>query len=429
MQQEKQKMQKIYYRCVFTPLAPLRISNGDGDATDSDLMKDSRGLPFIPGSSVAGVLRAMLPREDADTLFGTIREECFESRVLVSDATLPADTGTAQLRVSRRDGVGLRDSGATIQGAKYDFQVAETSTPYTAILEWTGEAEDPAKTILENLMRRVAGGVAFGARTTRGYGRMQADVQRRAFTFPEQLDEWLGFDPLRAEDFGGSTVEPMPQSEKTAFHTLRVSLEMQGSFSVRVPTTRVKQAGEASAPDHMPLSGMPDREGRSRPVIPGTAWAGAFRHHMRRMLGQLGLQQEAPALDAAFGIMENAGESRRSLLEFSETTICGGQNYTVTRNAVERFTGAPRNTGLYTTEICQGGAGELVIRYPAGALTPLQSQLLAAALIDLDLGLLTVGGESSVGRGRVGISKLLWDGTDITRRLKENRTDFLEEAE
>jgi hypothetical protein len=109
--------------------------------------------------------------------------------------------------------------------------------------------------------------------------------------------------------------------------------------------------------------------------------------------------------------------------------INGGQNYTVTRNAVERFTNAPRNTGLYTTEICQGGTGELVIRYPAGALTPLQSQLLAAAMIDLDLGLLTVGGESSVGRGRVGISKLLWDGTDITRRLKETRTDFLEEAE
>jgi hypothetical protein len=432
MQQEEQKMQKIYYRCVFTSIAPLRISNGDGDETDSDLMKDSRGLPFIPGSSVAGVLRAMLPREDANALFGKMldeRNELSKSRVLVSDATLSADTGAAQLRISRRDGVGLNDSSATIQGAKYDFQVAETTVPYTAILEWTGETEDPTKKILENLMRRAAGGVAFGARTTRGYGWMQTDVQRREFTFPEQLDEWLKFDPLRAEDFGGSAVEPMPQGEETVWHTLRAALKMQGSVSVRVPNTRVAREGETSVPRYMPLSSMPDREGQSMPVIPGTAWAGAFRHHMRRMLGQLGLGQEVPALDAVFGVMETAGDSRRSLLEFSETTIRGGQNYTVTRNAVERFTNAPRNTGLYTTEICQGGIGELVIRYPAGALTPLQSQLLVAALIDLDLGLLTVGGESSVGRGRVGISTLLLDGTDITEQLKEKRTDFLEEAE
>jgi hypothetical protein len=177
----------------------------------------------------------------------------------------------------------------------------------------------------------------------------------------------------------------------------------------------------------MPLGGMPDREGRSKPVIPGTAWAGAFRHHMRRILGQIGMEQELPALDAIFGKMENAGESRRSLLEFSETVIDGGQNYTVTRNAVDRFTGAPRNAGLYTTEICQGGKGELVIRYPAGALTPLQSQLLAAALIDLDLGLLTVGGESGVGRGRAGVRALLLDGRDISERLQAKRTDFLEE--
>ena len=47
---------KLYYRCRFTQLSPLRLSGGKNDRTDNDLMLDSRGLPMIPGSALAGVL-------------------------------------------------------------------------------------------------------------------------------------------------------------------------------------------------------------------------------------------------------------------------------------------------------------------------------------------------------------------------------------
>lgn len=36
---------KLYYRCRFTQLSPLRLSGGKNDRTDNDLMLDSRGLP------------------------------------------------------------------------------------------------------------------------------------------------------------------------------------------------------------------------------------------------------------------------------------------------------------------------------------------------------------------------------------------------
>lgn len=42
---------KLYYRCRFTQLSPLRLSGGKNDRTDNDLMLDSRGLPMIPGSA------------------------------------------------------------------------------------------------------------------------------------------------------------------------------------------------------------------------------------------------------------------------------------------------------------------------------------------------------------------------------------------
>jgi CRISPR/Cas system CMR subunit Cmr4 (Cas7 group RAMP superfamily) len=84
---------KLYYCCRFTQLSPLRLSGGKNDRTDNDLMLDSRGLPMIPGSALAGVLRGRLTREEANLLFGrdTVGDAMTESAVLVGDVALPAD--------------------------------------------------------------------------------------------------------------------------------------------------------------------------------------------------------------------------------------------------------------------------------------------------------------------------------------------------
>ena len=83
-------MKKIYYHLEMFQISPLRIGNGENDVTDNDLMCDSRGVPFIPGSSVAGVLRdkyEKLVGESTDELFGGVREKAIsESHILVSDA-------------------------------------------------------------------------------------------------------------------------------------------------------------------------------------------------------------------------------------------------------------------------------------------------------------------------------------------------------
>ena len=134
---------KLYYRCRFTQLSPLRLSGGKNDRTDNDLMLDSRGLPMIPGSALAGVLRGRLTREEANLLFGrdTVGDAMTESAVLVGEAALPAD---AKVRFTHRDGVGLDKHKVAVKGAKYDFETAECTAPYTAVIEWSGWSDDPA---------------------------------------------------------------------------------------------------------------------------------------------------------------------------------------------------------------------------------------------------------------------------------------------
>ncbi len=440
-------MKKVYYQLKMIQKSPLRVGNGDAEVTDSDLMLDGRGFPFIPGSSIAGVLREQYgkvlsaSKKDVDMLFGYIDGEILkDSRLIVSDAVVSEDCTKDDFMISIRDGIGLDEWGSTISGHKYDFQVVETKKAYTAILEWSGEEAaylTEIKNGLDILMQAVsAEGLLLGARTTRGYGSMAVEVRKKEFVFseegngeevvfPDVIDKWLAFDPFDKDAFAEADLVAAGAGDRKNM-TIHLDLTMKGSFSVRVNTARAERLKEdGSIPDSLPL-----RNQDKNPVIPGTSWAGTFRHHMLDLLRQSGIEpiygKEAEALNLLFGKSQEEGKHIRSEIRFKETAITGGAAYSITRNAVERFTQAPRNTALYTNRLWQGGKGELEITVTESKMTKLQRQLLAIALIDMDLGLMTVGGEAGVGRGRCMITRLTVNGQDKTAELKACNSHFLE---
>ena len=401
-------MDKYYYELKFTQRAPLRISAGFGTETDSDIIKDRRGLPFLPGSGIAGVLRCEFDENTAKELFGYVGKggDMRESRVLVSDAVLPND---AAVRVSRRDGVGLNERKTAIRGAKYDFETAEADKPYRAVIELAdGCCADAIKAVLA---RWAAQGVSFGARTTRGYGLMAVEVRERRFTMPDERENWLKFDPFEEDSFVG--IEPLDKSDLIATGALivRAELQINGGFSVRTNTSALTAEGDwRVTPDTVPMENW-----KGHPVIPGTSWAGAFLHHMRALASDLKMEDSTQeALNALFGT--GSGEKRRSAIRFSETDIESSERMVVTRTAIERFTAAPRNRALFTSEVAVGGTGELTITLPADTNETLKA-LLGVALYDLHSGLLGFGGENGIGRGCASISKLTVNGVERTDAL------------
>ena len=408
-------MIRQYYQLEFTQKSPLRISAGFGEKTDSDVLLDRRGMPFLPGSSLAGLLRSDFEPDAAEQLFGYVRSDgkAQESRILISDATLPEN---AEVRIATRDGVGLNDRKTAIPGAKYDFQTAEANKPYRAVLELTDGAL--ASMLNTALTRWVALGVSVGARTTRGYGRMEVSVRDRSFSLPEDLESWLAFKPFDAGAFAECVPWEKTDAQEVGIDILRASLQIKGTFSIRNNTSDLVQPGENVAPDTVP---MENRSGN--PVIPGTSWAGAFRHHMRSLADGLDLDVETKQeIDRLFGMEPEA--KRRSAVCFSETEIVGSQRMLVTRTALERFTAAPRNRALFTSEVAVGGTGELAVTIPSD--TPARVKgLLGAALCDLHLGLLGFGGENGIGRGMAEITRLTVNGTDRTEALAAGRVSAL----
>lgn len=423
-------MKKVYYQLKMNQVSPLRIGNGENDATDNDLMCDSRGIPFIPGSSIAGVIREKYEKligKDSNQLFGMIKgSDISESRILVSDATGSEGAVLTDYTITIRDGVGLDQWGVAIPGHKYDFQVVETKNPYFCVLEWSGDENEYLTEIEQGMdllvKHLVKDGIQFGARTTRGYGKMQVEARRKQFNFPEEIEQWLAFDSFAEDAFlSGEEVFAEEMEKNGTFITIQAAVKVKGSFSVRVSMERIEKA-----PDSVALKNHDEK-----PVIPGTSWAGAFRHHMQEILGHIlnesmGENSEETSLDLLFG--KNEAGHVRSGIYFGETVIEGGNPYHHTRNAVDRFTQAPKNTALFTDEFWQGGQGTLEIMIEKDKISKLQKQLLEVSLLDLDLGILTFGGAVGTGHGRVEISNLTVDGVDVTDKLKEKTIGFLEEV-
>ena len=59
---------KVFYVQVHLA-SPLSVSSGEQEWTDSDVLRDAKGNPFVAGSSIAGAMRAYLEKEKNQKCF------------------------------------------------------------------------------------------------------------------------------------------------------------------------------------------------------------------------------------------------------------------------------------------------------------------------------------------------------------------------
>ncbi len=420
-------MQKIYYQMIFIAKSPFRIGNGRHEFSDSDLMLDGRGLPFIPGTSIAGIIRHLAEEKSSDQmvlnrLFGIVEKAvqrgdsptAIPSAILFNDAVMDADCIKEDAIIGRRDGVGLGEWGAAKAKSKFDFQISEAEKEFYAIVEWTGDNaqyKTEIEGILDPIMEHfVCSGFRAGARTSRGYGYFDVKIRKRSFSFPDKLMEWIVFQPYAKDAF--SEAEELKGEKNDSDVEIEIGFQMMSTFSVRVNTAKTELMEDGSVPDTVPLENH-----RGNPVIPGTAWAGAFRHHMHGLLRDTGITEdsvEMKKLDMLFGMADDTKNNKKSVIIFSESEISienkVNQKMSAVRTAIDRFTAAPRNAALFTNMVYSGGKGSLHISFDKNAVSDIHRQLLAACICDLHLGLLSVGGETSIGRGIMQVTEVKVNG-------------------
>ncbi|MBO0798828.1 MAG: hypothetical protein J2P31_08380, partial [Blastocatellia bacterium] len=273
----------------LTALGPLHIGGMGGDE-DVDLMlaRDGQNRVYIPGTSLAGPLRAWLSeRADsqvANDLFGPLQKkgdkEGQASIVMVEDGlvTLPADC-----QFETRDGIGIdRQTGTAADGAKYDRAILPygSTVVFKMSVELPGKVTDQKRSEIRGLIGAMIealgeGQIRFGAAKSRGHGL----VKLGSATVTEQdLNSRDGI--LRAlRDKRGTEIElpGIQLAERPRVH-ITITWHPRGPLMV-------KAENDGVGVDMLPLTSAID--GRLSFVLPGSSIKGAFRSHAERIVRTL----------------------------------------------------------------------------------------------------------------------------------------------
>ncbi len=266
----------------------------------------------------------------------------------------------------------------------------------------------------------------------RGYGRIKAEaVWHKSFVLPDkgtdalsaEQQAWIAFDMYDEDAFAES--DKLAETDFISQDVIHVELDLQlqGGISIRQYTTALPIVGK-NAPDYTQMYYV--QEGNKEvPYIPGTSWAGAFRHHMGKLM-----PRNANVISLYFdGTTDRAAGLCKSKVRFAESFLTGAESKTMTRTALDRFTGGVVDGALYTEKAFFGGSTTLRISFPKDTeQKDLWSSVMAAAISDLHQGFLAVGGLTSVGRGVFRVTTCKCNGKTVPIDSEETFYERLLEA-
>ncbi len=397
---------------------PACLGNGDADdAVDMPLLVDpSDGrTPLLTGASLAGALRSFLrewehgyeapARSQSHTvaLFGGNREdpEGEQSRLIIDDA-LGRDA-----HVELRHEVGLDPRSRTAaEDRLFNRQLWAAGTRFTVRFELIiTDGDDEAgliQALATALMGLQRGEIALGARKRRGYGLARVEtwtVKRYDLGSREDLFAWLRDGTASGGKPDGDICQGLgtaPLVDKRRHFDLSATFSIQG-------TLLMAATASAEGPDKIHIRSR--RQATEVPVAPGTGIAGALRARSKRIAWTLLAADETRAdklVDSIFGPrkIESGVPSFASALEVWESEVTGGEpDWVQFRIRIDRFTGGVLPGALFNAQPLTGGQVSLRLRLR----NPERHQigLLLLLLKDLWTGDLPLGGETSIGRGRL----------------------------
>lgn len=399
---------------------PLIIGGGDsGDEVDIAVLKDKTGTPYIPATSLTGVLRHYFHQNTdykktldagqlhgfwgADYQQGEPANNCL-SALFLSDLTMGKEAQSFTIKV--RDGVKITAAGIAEDKKKFDYKVLEPGVSFNFKLVVTlRKAYDRQlfEKITAFLIAALASGkISLGAMTTKGFGRCQltnVKYHRLDFTQKEDVLAWLG---NTWQNLDESQLEPPLALQKNNHFTIDAWFEIKNSLIVRAYSGN---PGDADA-THITSNGQA--------VLPGTAIKGAIRSRARRIINTMGGNGEELLKDF-FGWVDDGGEDKdpgktkekyKSRVIIEEMEVKNVVPAVHNRIKIDRFTAGVMHGALFNTAPLWPGknSGEMVrikiiLKNKHQAGSAWEAGLLLLILKDLWTADLPIGGEKSIGRG------------------------------
>ena len=437
------------------------VAHFGGDETgiaDMCLLRDPDGNPFIPAASIAGAARSYLAStrlnwkdyshpngikkepEELRKFFGGAGKDDTMSALIVADAKCV----TKDAKTFIRDGVRIeRKPSIAADGAKYDVEVVERKTEFQ--LEFVciirkGDCKSEYKKLFLALLHGFENeDIRLGARTRRGYGRGRVnnwDIRDLKMKKPQHVLAWLSGIDWNSSVGKSNKLTPtsLPKDQRKYFR-IEADFQLRTSLLIRSASTELDEPGM----EHPDSNGNPvDNEeevkyklpdmvhlhSNGKPVIPGTSFAGAFRHRATLIAKTIGWSDDN--VNKMFGYVKEKksdntqqADAQASRVWIEEKLVENVKSQWQDRVAIDRFTGGSLQSALFNQKPvypCPIKAKtqtnvrlRLTIEEPEKA----EIGLLLLTLRDFWYGHAALGGEASNGRGTLqGIkAKLIYKDT------------------
>lgn len=452
---------RILVKGELSLLSPLIIGTGTGNETDNDLQTDGMGLPFIPGSSWIGAVRALfesavksgdMDPEDMAKFMGILRPDKkdpdYQSALIAHDCHLEGHGPDIETRTNvRLDPV----SRTAEDGALFNYQVLSIKNRFQFQCELVireGQIADVAEgeKYLNSIVYLLEkGDICLGAKTNSGFGRVKLEnTQYSRFDFIKNKEDgkkWLS----------GEWVWEKPAIEENSYYplgldyaTIHVRFKPETSLMIRENIL-----GDEVDVRHLHSGG--------KPVLSGTSLKGVIRHQCLKILKTVLPESDGSTAEQMirnmFGYVENDAEkakekeekgeqtARKGHVGISESVLHHVKTSRQTRIRVDYFTGGVLESALFSEDPVRPEGKESYLetqirlkKSPENTssrenpekgvkgLTSLQElALILQAVKDLWTGWVPVGGESAIGRGTLKgeILTLEYD----TRRLTISESD------
>lgn len=377
--------------------SPLLIGDGAGETSDNfrdvHVLKNRRGEPFIPGTSLCGVLRDWLTRTKSDAvteLFGDA--DTMQSSIQTDDIKL------ADFEIIARDGVRINGlTGTGEDGGKYDFEAIERGAhgQLRLLINLRGcHSVEKISATVALMLKKLQDGIRLGALTAKGFGLVATEnLTANLYDFHNKADvaAWLLGEPAT------ETISPSAADDAASPKDFIVDAQFQFNSSFIIRDYDVGADDKAKNISAVTLKSRKDF------VIPGTSLKGILRHRAEYIFRKLG--GDAQALDNLMG-SSTADEKIKSRFIVAESYVAPEDFTEVehTRNKIDRFTGGTLQGTLFTTKPAyqkNRGKATFRLRFEIRDATDAEAGLAIFLLRDLWLGRVALGGEKSVGRGTV----------------------------
>lgn len=438
---------RLQAHVVLEAETPLVIGSGRKTMlTDAAILKDINGFPYIPGTSIAGILSHALDEKTKGSFFGvksTSKENDNDSKgsdIIFSEGKIidlkgnvidgisnlsETDFSNRFKRLPKRNHVCLTNKGVAKNAGKFDEEVIYKGCRFAFDIEMvakSGDIDSTSSFFDEVLSSLYSATLRIGGGTRNGFGKMKVhEIKKRTLILSNKCDlaKYLNYSSNLSSNYADwDTLKKSSTDE--GWITYELTLKPNDFFSFGAGFGD-KVVDDIQVREEC-IEWNDKNEGtfKEKYLIPATSLKGAIAHRVafysNLKEGKYAMQIQAKEFDnysggmnkavgLLFGYQKDKEDLRRGICIFNDLFVEKNEKKEKVFNhvSIDRFTGGAIDGALFSEKVIDGRDLKLkttIMVKDTGeeGLTD-ALECLERALKDIDLGTLTFGGGSGRGHG------------------------------